>query len=216
MGLHAILTVIREKGNSRVQEITQHAQEQADEMLAEARQEAEIIAKQARTSAAMPAAKERARILHHARLEALRVFGNVRESLIDAALDQTRGRLATIRAESVYPLVLRNLVKEALAELEASLGEIDCAHIEADIQDQALLENILIEMELNPQVDYNLNSWGGIIARSEDSRVVVINTLEARVDRAAPQMRRHLGALFEGELSTTKELELIAEGAAMS
>lgn len=215
MGLHAILTVIREKGNSRVQEIIQRAQEQAEEMLAEARQEAEIIAKQARTTAARPAAKERARIAHHARLEALRVFGNVRESLIDAALDQTRGRLATIRAESFYPWVLRNLTKEALVELEASLGEISCAHLEADIQDRALLETILIEMELDPEVDYNLNSWGGIIARSEDNRVVVINTLEARFDRAAPRMRRYLGALFEGELSTTKELELIVESVAI-
>ncbi|MEJ2348340.1 MAG: V-type ATP synthase subunit E [Anaerolineales bacterium] len=215
MGLHAILTVIRERGNFRVQEILQRAQKQADEMLAEAGQEAQTIAEQARTSAAMPAAKERARIAHRARLEALRVFGNVRESLIDTALDQTRGRLATIRAESVYPLVLRNLVKEALTELEASLGDMTCAHLEADIHDRALLENILIAMELNPQVDYSLNSWGGIVAKSEDDRVVVINTLEARFERAAPQMRRYLGALFEGELSTTTELRLIVRNAAI-
>lgn len=215
MGLHAILTVIRENGNSRVQGILHHAEEQANEMLAQARQEAEIMAIQARTTAAMPAAKERARILHRARLEALRVFGNVRESLIDAALDQTRGRLATIRAERVYRLILPKLVKEALGELEASLGEIGCAQIEADARDQALLDDILIEMELSPRVDYDLNSWGGIIAKSADNRVVVINTLEARFDRAAPQMRRYLGALFEGELSTTKELQLISENAAM-
>jgi vacuolar-type H+-ATPase subunit E/Vma4 len=106
-------------------------------------------------------------------------------------------------------------VKEALTELEASLGDMTCAHLEADIHDRALLENILIAMELNPQVDYSLNSWGGIVAKSEDDRVVVINTLEARFERAAPQMRRYLGALFEGELSTTTELRLIVRNAAI-
>lgn len=201
MSLAAILEAIRAAGQAQIAEIEEQAARQTDEILVKSRQEAEQIYKAAYLSALEPAAKERARILHQARLEALRLTGEARESLVDTALEQTRCRLGNTRGEPVYPVVLRRLLQEALSELneQRENHSLSFPHLEADPRDQELLESILDEMGFDIPVRYDFNSWGGVVAKSEDERVVVINTLEARLERAIPYLRRYLAAIFEDE-----------------
>jgi vacuolar-type H+-ATPase subunit E/Vma4 len=48
-------------------------------------------------------------------------------------------------------------------------------------------------------VSYELECNGGLIAGSIDGQIVVINTVETRLERAIPSLRRNLAALFEEE-----------------
>ena len=59
------------------------------------------------------------------------------------------------------------------------------------------MENILADLKLDLSVDYQLDCWGGVIAKSEDGRVVVINTFESRLEHATAYLRSHLAAMFE-------------------
>jgi vacuolar-type H+-ATPase subunit E/Vma4 len=199
MSLHAILEAILESGAQQVAEIEADAYQRAHEILASARMEANQIEQDACERARSPASRERARILHRARMEALRILGNSREELVDRALDQIRGRLANMRTDRLYPAVLQFLTDEALSELESSEIEIGIAVLEADRRDRLALESILREMGLKIPVNYTLHCWGGVVARSQDNRVVAINTLETRLERATPYLRRYLAAWFENE-----------------
>ncbi len=200
MGLQAILDQIRASGEAQVREIEQGAQSQANGILAQARAEARQVEEDACADASAPAVAERARILHRSRLESLRVVGDVREELVDTAIARARERLASLRAHPSYPSALRALTEEALAEL-ASGGQ---AQLLADPRDRSLLKNILDDLKLDLPVSYELNCWGGLIAKSEDGRVVVINTFESRLERATAFLRRYLAALFEEEQSEVK------------
>ncbi|HLE92834.1 MAG TPA: V-type ATP synthase subunit E [Anaerolineales bacterium] len=206
MSLQAILEKIRASGETQVQEIEKGAQSQVNGILAQARVEARQIEEDACANASAPAIAERARILHRARLESLRIVGDVREDLVDTAITRTRERLAAVRADSSYPSVLRTLTEETLAEL-ASGGK---AQLLADPRDRELLKNILGDLKLDLPVSYELNCWGGLIAKSEDGRVVVINTFESRLERATAFLRHCLAALFEEEQTETKQIEVIA------
>lgn len=210
MSLHAILEAILDSGAQQVAEIEAGAYKQTHEILANARMEASHIEQDACTKARSPAFRERARILHRARMEALKIFGNTREELVDRALDQIRGRLAGMRTDRLYPAILHFLTVEALAELERSDIEMGKAVLEADRRDRLAMESILRTMGLKIPVNYTLTCWGGLTARSEDSRVLVINTLETRLERAAPYLRRYLAARFENERSES-ETNLIGE-----
>ena len=201
MSLSAILEAIHLSGEAQVQEIERCAFDEANELLANTRLEVKRIQEEICAKEVMPAYRERARIFHRARLESLQITGNVREELIDETLDRARGRLAGMRSDPVYPLVLDSLVRETLAELDDTLEEIHLAQLAADQRDKGLLECILDNMGLNLSVEYSLNCWGGLVAKSSDGRVVIINTLEARFDRAVPFLRRHLAALFENQRS---------------
>jgi V/A-type H+-transporting ATPase subunit E len=199
VSLLAILNAIRASGEAQVQDIEENTYHKVHKIQVNARLNAEQITEEAYTETVAPAFRERARILHHARLESLQIAGNKREDLVDTALDQIQGHLAGMRTDIVYPEVLRKLVRETLDELSGSLEAIGRARLEADPRDQELLENILSNMELNLDINCNLDCWGGLIAKSQDGRVVVINTLEARLERATPYLRRYLAALFESE-----------------
>jgi vacuolar-type H+-ATPase subunit E/Vma4 len=198
MSLQVILERIQSAGDVQVQEIVDRGQARAGEILAQAYIDAEQIETDAREEAQTPANAERARILHRARLDALHILGEVREELVDTALARTREHLASLRSDPSYPEVIRQLTVEALAQLAVSEGAAQ-PQVQADPRDRALLQNILASMELDPPVRYDLNTWGGLIAASADGRVVVINTLEARLEQALPFLRRHLAAYFEEE-----------------
>jgi vacuolar-type H+-ATPase subunit E/Vma4 len=196
MSLQPILEKIRETGESQIQEIEKNAQAQSNEILARARMEAEQVEEDASIHASAPAVAERARIIHRARLESLHVVGAVRENLVDTAVNRMREHLASFRSASAYPLALRKLTEETLAQLAASEGD-GKPRLLSDPRDKKLLEKILKELKLNISVSYELNCWGGVIAQSEDGRVVVINTLEARLNQATLFLRRYLAASFE-------------------
>ncbi len=212
MSLQTILESIRASGKSQVDEIEMRAYVQARQFLADARLEAQQEKEDACVAVAAQAYRERARIIHRARLETLRITGGVREALMDAALDRARGRLASFRMDTAYPAVLRRLTQAALAELAGSLDGPGQAHLSVDSRDRTLLESILRDLGLDLPVSYDLDCWGGLIAKSQDNRVVVINTLEARLERATPYLRRYLSALFEEERSEVKSnpMRLIA------
>jgi vacuolar-type H+-ATPase subunit E/Vma4 len=208
MSLHAILQAIRDSGDARVHEIESRAFAQANEILANTRLEAKSIREKAFADTVDPANRERARLIHRARLEALQTVGGARETLVDAALEQCRGRLAGIRRESFYVEVLRRLIQETLDELgspEEGPGAGMKACLQADPRDRKALENLLDEMDLQLPVSYDLNCWGGLIAEWEDGRIAVINTLEARLERATPYLRRYLAALFEDQQTELKD-----------
>jgi len=196
MSLQAILDTIRAVGDAQIREIERSAQSQASEILAQARMEAEQVEEDASANASAPAVAERARIIHRVRLDALHIVGSVRENLVDTTITRTREHLASFRSDSAYPMVLHTLTKEALEQLTSSEG--DRKHqLLADPRDEVLMEEILKDQNPNISVRYELNCWGGVIAQSEDGRVVVINTLEARLKQAAPFLRQHLAASFE-------------------
>ncbi|MCJ7623387.1 MAG: V-type ATP synthase subunit E family protein, partial [Anaerolineaceae bacterium] len=102
--------------------------------------------------------------------------------------------------DTAYPTILRRLTKQALIELAGSLEQIGRAKLEADERDKSLLEEILQDLDLEIAVSYDLHCMGGVIAKSEDGRLVVINTMEARLERSIPFLRRYLAESFEGEL----------------
>jgi vacuolar-type H+-ATPase subunit E/Vma4 len=204
MSLQAIVEAIRAAGEAQALEIERQARSQAGQILTNARMQADTISERACAETVVPAARERARIIHRARLEALRQLGHAREALVDAALDQVRGRLAGMRGDDSYPLVFKYLTEEALSALNLSANCAPMISLQADPRDRVILEAHLHELGSEVAVDYDVECWGGAVARSDDNRIVVINTLESRIEKATPYLRRYLAALFEGELITSQ------------
>jgi vacuolar-type H+-ATPase subunit E/Vma4 len=195
LSLQAILTAIYAAGENQIDEIATRARAQVAELLAQAEIDGQRLRKETHAQAIQPAAAERARILHQARLEAMQIVGDAREALVDMALSRTRERLTELRSDPAYPATLSRLTEEALAELGSS--EITAgARLKADLRDRKLLEDLLVDLEPDLPIVYELHGWGGIVAESEDSRIVVTNGLESRLERAIPFLRLYLPTMF--------------------
>lgn len=194
MSLQAVLDAIRESGAAQVRAIEADAQTQAHEILHAAQTEAIHLREDARLSALAPAARDQFRVAQQAQHQALQIVVGAHEALVDTAIQRTRERLATLRSDPVYPAILSRLVDEALADLRQSLTDDSPICLEADPRDRALLEPMVRDADLD--VRYTLNAWGGVIASSSDGRITVFNTLESRLERAMPYLRRCLAAQF--------------------
>jgi vacuolar-type H+-ATPase subunit E/Vma4 len=199
MSLTAILAEIEAAGEAEAARLRAESEARARQLLAEAERAASARREEARCAALLPISGERARQLHHAKLEALRTIGEVRSRLVETALAETRCRLAGLRTDPNYPLILRRLIEEAIRVLgdEAEGTGAAPSWIESDPRDEMLLCAILHGLDLNLPVKPALNGWGGMVARSGDGRIVAVNTLEARLERATPFLRRDLAAFFE-------------------
>lgn len=201
MSLEAVLAAIRDSGEDQVREIETAAQAEVQDTTAQNKAESQRLRQEAREIASALGAAERARILSQARLEAQSVINDVREELIDDALNEALKSLARLRKDPLYKDMSRHLIEETLAQIEGSLQENEKPQLEADPRDKAQFKRILSSLKLKISVNYNLDCLGGLIARSEDGRVVVINTVDARLARATPYLRRRLGMLFDASPS---------------
>ncbi|MEW6568957.1 MAG: V-type ATP synthase subunit E [Chloroflexota bacterium] len=195
--MEAILEAIRANGEARVREIERRAQAQVGAILSAAEAEAQRLRQEAKSAILSHAAGERFRIINQARLAALRRAGEAREAFITAVLERTKQELANLRSDKAYPSVLRRLTEEAVSLLAGPQETAVEAELEADARDRELLARTLKELGVPLAVRYSIACWGGLIARSADGRVIVINTLEARLERALPFLRRSLAVIFE-------------------
>ncbi|MCC7448707.1 MAG: V-type ATP synthase subunit E [Anaerolineae bacterium] len=210
MSLQAVLDAIRESGEAQVRAIEADAQTQTHEILHAAQTEAIHLREDTRLSALAPAARDQFRVAQQAQHQALQIVVGAREALVDTAIQRTQERLATLRTDPAYPAILSHLVDEALTDLRQSLTDDSRICLEADPRDRALLEPLLREAHLEAR--YTLNTWGGVIVGSDDGRITVFNTLESRLERAMPYLRRCLAA----QVSMTGQLEVSADPRAAS
>jgi len=213
MSLEAILAAIEASGEAEVARLRAETGTRARQILAEAERTATSRRDEARQAVLLAVPGERARQLHHARLEALRTIGEVRNHLVETALAEARLQLANLRADSDYPLILRRLTEEAIRVLgDEAVGTGSApSWLEADPRDEALLRRILHDLGIDLVIKTSLDCWGGLVARSGDGRIVAVNTLEARLERATPFLRRDLAAFFEkGQPQEEESTELVS------
>ncbi len=203
MSLETILGLIEASGESQLAQLRQETETRIAQLLEEAKQIAIDREDEARQIALNPVAGERARRLHQARLAALNTVAIAREKLVIATLDQTRSRLMELRNETIYPRVLRGLIVEAIQVLGAEELNYTSPEngrqpwLEIDPRDEALVRDVVSDLDLSLAIKSTQNCWGGVSASSGDGRIIVTNTLEARLERALPYLRQELAAFFE-------------------
>ncbi len=213
MSLQAILDAIQTAGEVQVREIEADARDRAQDVLCKAHVESERLCEVARQKALAPTLEDSVRIRQQAQFEARRTVSREHEALIDTVLERSREALTGIRADPGYPSVLCRLILEALADLRLSLAPGEGICLEADPRDSAVLERLLPEIDPDLPVSYPLNCCGGVVASSSDGRIVAINTLEARLERAAPFLRRYLHQMLLSE-SVNPDLALRTDAGA--
>jgi len=113
-----------------------------------------------------------------------------REGVFQEILGVAKDRLSRYRSDPGYPATLAVLVEEC----STFLGTIGV--VMADPRDEELVEKIF--SDLGPtDFQFSLECWGGIVAH-DGKGVYVRNTLEDRLRRAEPDLRRQVGQLVPG------------------
>lgn len=196
MSLEAILEEIRARGDTDLLDIEKHTATRVDQILEQAREEAESIKREVCEEIIAPARDERSRIINQAQLMALRIRDDARQAAIEETRERVRARLAEVRRVEGYTDLMQRFLQAAIDDMRITVGEDEEVHLQADARDETVVEEILEDYDQNVSASYDLEVWGGLIIRSQDDRVTVNNTLESRLERAWPSVRRYLAAKY--------------------
>ena len=173
MGLDNVLDTIRREADEQVERRLAHAREAVAEIERGARTQVSAWREEMESAAAQEGAAIRRQLVNAARLEALRKTRASREAVFVAAHAQLREQLRNARSRPDYA----GLFAALLAEAQAALP--DAAVIRIDPRDAALA----------PHAESTLETWGGVALEAADGRIVR-NTLEERLRRIEPELRR--------------------------
>lgn len=197
MDLEIILKQIKTASGREVQKILAEGQKQVDALLQKARDDVEGSRQRILNDGEYRQQREKAIIMRQGAMESLRLQAEVHQKLIDAAMQEASEKLDKLYSMDGYADILVNFTKEALAELSPSLLPGQKAILRFDPKDRRVpLPKFEIEDHVCECI-YDLKTKGGCIAQSEDGKVVVDNTIEARIKNGLPKLRQKMWQLFE-------------------
>ncbi len=190
--------------------ILRDARAEADELQDEARAKAEAIRQRAQAEAE----SERKVILERAQQDAERLRSQAvataqlkartmqlehREKLLDKVFETAHERLSTIQKRADYDKLAAQLLKEAIAQLNA-----DVADVRADGVTERFLKSSTAEKvskELNAKINFgkSLESGTGVMVDASGGRLHYDNTLESRLSRLQSSLRSAVYQVLMGE-----------------
>jgi len=183
MPLDDMLKVLEEDGEKQRAAVREKTKKEVEDILEAARQEGEKIKKEQTELVFSPLGKETARILNEAKLEVKKKQAVTKEDLLKQVDSQVRDKIEKIRNSQEWAGIFRRLLNEV------SKGVSGNVIVRVDRRDEELSRNILRELNVTYQLEVNSSSLGGATVATEDRRVTLINTFEARLERANRLLR---------------------------
>jgi V/A-type H+-transporting ATPase subunit E len=158
---------------------------------------------------------ERARIVESAKKQAenlkRQIIGSARlasrnqelltiETAVNNAFEEARKKLAAAGGKESYRALLSGIIEESVSSVGS--GEVV---IECNKNDAELVRRILADLQKkNPNVqarvsDQHVDVLGGIRVKSADGTMTYDNTLESRIERLKPLIRKNIAQMLRGE-----------------
>lgn len=192
MALDDILRAMEREVETDIKRLEEQSAATAAEIRRSAESDAKEILNRHHQESLAPLQHERARRMNRARLASLRATSQARERLYIQALNCARDRLTNLRADPDYPAILFALLTEALEQID---GE---SIVRTDPRDSAVVQSLHTTFP-RTRFEFDLQTCGGVEARTLDGRIRVLNTVEARLEQANEALRQKVMPLFEDE-----------------
>lgn len=199
MALEHILRAMQAQAASEIDQITSAADEEAAQLDAETEHAVQQIRARHRARVEPMLLAEAASLQNKAKLGALRAAANAREQLLVAAFKQAGECLAEIRHSPQYAAVFRALAQEAVQGLSGDLVAL------VDPADAALAHQTFSQLGLSLEIQETPCPLGGLQVTTRDGRVVIVNTLASRLDRAQTRLRGPVAAILADQVKPEKE-----------
>jgi len=122
------------------------------------------------------------------------------EGAVNNAFEEARKKLATSGGKESYKELMSTIIEESVSSV--GTGEVV---IECNKNDAELIRKILADLQKkNPKVqakvsDHYIDVLGGIRVKSADGTMTYDNTIDSRIERLKPLIRKNIAQLLRGE-----------------
>ncbi|MBI2184699.1 MAG: hypothetical protein HYU39_07060 [Thaumarchaeota archaeon] len=192
-----------------VNKVSDEARQEMIAILGEGVKEAESILEAARREAVEAVTKileskdrqadaVKRRLIGNAELVARNKSLQLTEETVNKVFHQSLDKIARLEFEGSYDDALKRILEESIISLDVK--EVVCSCSKRDLKTVSKLASEVgkrkgVKIEMDPQP---LNCAGGVKVRSTDGSIVYDNTVEARLARIKPLLRRQVYDLLSG------------------
>ena len=126
--------------------------------------------------------------------------------LIERAVNDTFEKAKTILAssnkENSYRLLMRKILKDSVTMIDSDQVIVECNKNDIELVKEAISDsfndnNNKIKIKIS---DHPLNAIGGISLTSADGSMTFDNTLDSRIERLKPLIRKNIAQMLRGEV----------------
>lgn len=207
MPLEHILRAMQTQADDEIAQITRATESEIAQLIADAEAHAKAILARHHARVEPILANESANILNQAKLSTLRALTDAREQLLNDAFTQADVLLAQIHASERYPVIFRALALEAVAALgnESATSPGHSFVVRVDPRDVTLARQVFADLRVSFEIETQTMALGGLELSTRDGRVVVTNTLAARLERARQLVRGPVAIILVGNPQANQE-----------
>jgi len=190
IGTGGLLEALAKEAQEEQQTLLAQARAEAQEIIEKAHREAREL-KEARLAVAKSeVASERLRVLGGANLKAADLLLRTKEALLAEAFEDALVELGKRMEGRDGDRLLLKLIEEVLPDLGEAFA------LEVSLEDLGVVQAFLKERNLQAEVRANAEVRHGAKLVSGDGRLVILNTFDARMERASTRLRVEVGKLL--------------------
>jgi V/A-type H+/Na+-transporting ATPase subunit E len=123
------------------------------------------------------------------------------ESAVNDTFEKAKTILASSNKENSYRLLMRKILKDSVTMIDSDQVIVECNKNDIELVEKAISDSFKDNNKLKIKMsDHPLNAIGGIRLTSADGSMTFDNTLDSRIERLKPLIRKSIAQMLRGEV----------------
>ena len=123
------------------------------------------------------------------------------ENAVNDTFEKAKTILASSNKENSYRLLMRKILKDSVMMIDSDQVIVECNKNDIDLVKEAISDSFNDNNKIKIKIsDHPLNAIGGIRLTSADGSMTFDNTLDSRIERLKPLIRKNIAQMLRGEV----------------
>lgn len=123
------------------------------------------------------------------------------ESAVNDTFEKAKTILASSNKENSYRLLMRKILKDSVMMIDSDQVIVECNKNDIELVKEAISDSFNDNNRIKIKIsDHPLNAIGGIRLTSADGSMTFDNTLNSRIERLKPLIRKNIAQMLRGEV----------------
>ena len=123
------------------------------------------------------------------------------ESAVNDTFEKAKTILASSNKENSYRLLMRKILKDSVMMIDSDQVIIECNKNDIELVKEVISDSFKDNNKIKIKIsDHPLNAIGGIRLTSADGSMTFDNTLDSRIERLKPLIRKNIAQMLRGEV----------------
>ena len=123
------------------------------------------------------------------------------ERAVNDTFEKAKTLLASSNKENSYRILMTKILKDSVKMIDSEELIVECNNNDIKLIEKAIADSFNENNKLKIKIsDHPINAIGGIRVKSADESMTFDNTLDSRIERLKPLIRKSIAQMLRGEV----------------